>query len=102
MFPLPLRRAALAVPAAVALLAATGCGASVSTSKTLKTNEAEAVIKKGLEERVSGTVTVKCPSDVKVEKGGAFDCTATADDGTKANVHVIQKDDQGNIAWKTT
>lgn len=83
----------------MAAIALAGCSASVSTSDKLKTNEAEAQIAKGLEQRVDGKVVVSCPDDVTAKKGGTFTCKAKADDGSVATVKVIQKDDQGNIAW---
>jgi hypothetical protein len=100
MSSLRLSRAAFALPALVAMLAVTGCSASVSTSKTLKTDQAETQIEKGLDKQTGDKVTVACPKNVKAKKNGTFKCTATGSDGSKGTISVIQKDDNGNIAWK--
>lgn len=59
----------------------------------------------GLQEQIRSLVergglsvnAVTCPSDVKVEVGATFDCTATGQDGTSWVIHVTQRDDQGNV-----
>ena len=41
--------------------------------------------------------SVTCPEDVKAKKGGTFNCTVLAKDGTKGAVKVVQNDDKGNV-----
>lgn len=81
-------------------LALGGCSASVSTGDNLDNAKAQDEISKAV--RVQAGVPVKdvsCPNDVKLEKGGRFTCTVTAKDGTKGQVQVVQKDENGNVRF---
>ena len=40
---------------------------------------------------------VSCPDDVKAKKGGTFMCAVTGADGSRGNVTVTQRDDDGNV-----
>ena len=86
-------RALLCLPAAVAVLAAAGCGG-------IDTDKAEAEIEKGIREQTRvREVKVDCPDDVEAKKGDTFECRATGE-GESARVSVTQQDDEGNIRWK--
>jgi hypothetical protein len=72
--------------------------AGCSRSSALDTAGLQEQIRSLLEERGGLSVNaVTCPSDVKVEVGATFDCTATGQDGTSWVIHVTQRDDQGNV-----
>jgi hypothetical protein len=89
--------------AAVALTAMTaGCGsgqknkdegsttASSSSQRTVDT----AAVEQGIDSDLSTSsvkVTANCPSDVPVEVGGTFTCTATMSNGGSGKVTVTQK-----------
>jgi Domain of unknown function (DUF4333) len=45
-------------------------------------------------------ITVDCPGDVEVERGGVFTCTATGADGAVATIEVTQTDDDGSVEWR--
>ena len=44
---------------------------------------------------------VTCPEDIKIQANDTFDCVIEAKDGSKITAQVVQKDDEGNIAWNT-
>ena len=76
---------------AVLALAAAGCG-------SLDTGKAEKQIAQIIESQVGVTVSsVDCPENVKPQAGNVFTCTATAPDGTAAEITVAQRDDKGNV-----
>jgi uncharacterized protein DUF4333 len=80
---------------AIAALALAGC------SQVLDEEKLEAEISSGIEEQTEATgVSVDCPSDVPLEEGDTFTCTATSDDGDEAEVQVTQTDAEGNIRWE--
>ena len=83
----------VAVLAATLLLAA--CG------KVIDTEELESQLATELQAQTGVTVTsVDCPEDVDAEQGDTFNCTATADDGSTADIKVTQTDDDGNVRWE--
>ena len=47
-------------------------------------------------------ITVDCPTDVKAEAGGQFDCTGTLSTGQTITVHVTQTDSDGHVTWEVT
>jgi hypothetical protein len=58
-------------------------------------------IAEGVQRQLDVKVTVECPGDIEREKGGEFECMATAEDGSEVPVGVEQTDDKGNITWST-
>ena len=79
--------------AVVAVLLATGCGTAV-----LDSNQVGDLIKDQIEKQTGATVaSVQCPSDIEAKEGGAFQCTATAMDGSTATIDVTQTSDNGNL-----
>jgi hypothetical protein len=84
----------------VALLASTGLGGcSLGTADTLNTDKAARQIADGLTKAIGGTVTIACPDDVEVERGGTFTCVATTPEGEQATIDVVQQDDRGTIRY---
>jgi hypothetical protein len=80
------------VVAAALTLAVAGCGEEV-----IDDGKAEGFIRDGLEDQGGLTVaSVDCPSDVDVEKGKTFDCTAETDRG-RFEVTIRMTDDEGTI-----
>lgn len=72
--------------------------ASVACTRTLDTKGLEDQIVAMLKERGGPAVTdVSCPSDVKVEVGATFECTATDANGTTWQLKLTQKDDRGTV-----
>jgi hypothetical protein len=69
-------------------------------SKNLNTDKLETEVENGIQDQVGVAVTVDCPTDVKIEKGNEFTCTATDDQGSSRTVNVVQEDDEGNINWE--
>ena len=74
--------------------------AAVSCSKTIDSSSWESSIKSQLESNGSVTgVSVSCPDSIKVQAGGTFTCTATAQ-GQTVTLQVTQTDDQGHVTFK--
>ena len=90
-------------PLAVLLVACASLGllaAACGTSK-LDTSRLESQIEKTLGDRTGFSIkSVRCPDDVKAEKGGTFRCTVTTERGQGAVVNVTQTDDKGGVTWK--
>jgi len=87
-----MRPAATALPllAAVALAA---CGES-----TIDAEKGETFIRGVVVKQVGARVAaVGCPNDVKTKKGGTFTCTVRGTDGSKGDVLVTQRDEDGNV-----
>ena len=88
--------AALLVACASLALVAAACGES-----KLDTSKLEAQIENTLAERTGLPIrSVRCPDDVKAEKGGTFRCTVATARRQGAVVNVIQTDDKGGVTWK--
>ena len=83
-----------------AAIAMASCSFSASAGKTLNTGKAETEIAKGIKQQTGVTVTMKCPSDVKIKAGKTITCRATRADGPPLNVAVTMQDGKGNIVWK--
>jgi outer membrane PBP1 activator LpoA protein len=79
----------------IAALALAGC------TQVLDDQELESEISSGIEEQTEATgVSVSCPSDVPLEQGNTFTCSATSDQGDIGQVQVTQTDDEGNVNWE--
>jgi hypothetical protein len=77
---------------AIATLAMAGCGDEV-----IDDGKAEVFVQDGLESQGGVKVdSVDCPSDVEVEKGKTFDCTAVMDEG-RFTVTIRMTDDEGTV-----
>lgn len=77
----------------LAALGATACGET-----TIDQDKAETFISKTVGDQAGVRVkTVTCPDDVKAKKGDTFTCVVTGKDGTKGDVTVVQRDDEGNV-----
>jgi hypothetical protein len=76
------------------------CSFSASAGRTLNTDKAATEIAKGIRQQTGVTVTVKCPSDVKIKARKTITCKATRADGPPLNVAVTMEDGKGNITWK--
>jgi Domain of unknown function (DUF4333) len=77
---------------AIATLAMAGCGDEV-----IDDGKAEVFVQDGLESQGGLKVdSVDCPSDVEVEKGKTFDCTAVTDEG-RFTVTIRMTDDEGTV-----
>jgi phosphoenolpyruvate synthase/pyruvate phosphate dikinase len=88
-------RLLFAIPAAALILGFAACG-------NVDTDKIEDEIAKQVEEQAQGQVkvkSVKCPDDVKAEKGDRFTCTITAENGATAKALVVQQDDDGNVRF---
>jgi hypothetical protein len=88
------RSARLAAVAALALAVA-------ACTKTLDTDGLEGKLKRQVARETGLTIlAVDCPSDVAVEAGGTFECTAEEESGPTLTILVTQSDDKGNVAWE--
>ena len=77
--------------------------AAVACSKSLDMGGLETQLENQLNTQLKTTgITVDCPSDIKAESGGKFDCTATIPDAGTITVHVTQTDSDGNVTWEVT
>ena len=77
------------------LLTLTAC------TRYLDMGEVESELEQGVAQRTDGVnVEVDCPDDIEAKQGENFECTATADDGTRAKIDVFQEDDDGNVRWE--
>lgn len=94
------RRAALPVLAVAATATLTGCSVSVGGSD-LDTGDVETEIQEGLADEGVEGATVECPEDIEAEDGAESTCTATAADGSTAQILVTQTDDDGSFRWRT-
>ncbi len=83
--------AALALLAGVAL--ASACGQS-----TIDAGRPERLIRGAVVEQVGARVaSVSCPEDVEMQEGRTFRCSVTGTDGSKGDVAVRQRDDDGSL-----
>ena len=66
-------------------------------SKTLDSADAQKQVTDIAQQQLGVTLEgVSCPTDVEVQAGSSFTCTATVD-GQDVSFTVTQKDDQGNV-----
>jgi hypothetical protein len=71
--------------------------------EVLNTDDVESRLEDRVAERVDGLeLEVDCPDMLKARKGVTFDCTATAHDGSRATIEVVQEDGDGNVRWEIT
>lgn len=85
----------------VATLALAGVSLAACGGSSLDSQKLQNTISAKINEVVPGaTVTVSCPSDVKPQQGGTFQCTATVN-GQQVNLVVTQNDDKGNVSYKS-
>jgi hypothetical protein len=90
------RRALGALAVAVAALGLAAC----SVDKQVDTDRAEAEIKRSLSAQTGDRVrSVRCPDEVKAQKGERFRCVATVSDGSRVPIVVRQTDDDGGVRW---
>lgn len=90
-----MRRPLAALPLlAAAALALASCGTS-----RIDSEKGEAFIRGVVADQVGARVaTVTCPDDVETEKGDTFTCSVAGADGSKGDVLVTQRDDDGNLS----
>ena len=75
--------------------------AAAACTKSLDTDGLETKLKDQIEAETGSTITgVDCPSDVEVEAGTTFECTATEESGATFTVEVVQTDDAGRVSWR--
>lgn len=87
-------RPTLPVLALLAAVALASCGES-----TIDAAKGEKFIRGVVAKQVGARVaTVSCPGDIETKKGDRFTCTVTGADGSKGDVLVTQRDDDGNVA----
>ena len=81
--------------AVAALVTATSC------TKPLDTSQLQTTLKRQLEADTGTTgLIVSCPTDVKVQQGGTFQCTVTKSGTANLTIDVTQTDAKGNVTWK--
>jgi hypothetical protein len=85
---------------AVAMLAPLSLTAC--STGTLDGAKAERQIESSTRQFTGKHVTASCPANIPEGKGRVTHCTLTAADGTKTSVQVVQKDDDGNVAYSAT
>ena len=90
-------RSSLARLIAVSTLAVVG----TSCTKTLDTGGLQATLKQQLEAQLGAKdISVSCPSGLKVQAGGRFQCTVSVPSSAKLTVDVTQTDDKGNVTYE--
>ena len=72
-----------------------------SFGKTIDEDKAQEEITKGFEQQVPGSEvkSLKCPDDIKAEKGQTGTCDITLADGKKGTINVRVLSDDGDIRW---
>ncbi len=93
-----LRIAGAGLAAALAAVAIAACGGGYDQG------EAESQIVEKLSSQVDQAVgspisSASCPSDVELEAGTKFDCTATLENGDELTVNSEITDDEGNATF---
>lgn len=77
----------------VAGLALASCGET-----TIDSEKGERFIRGVVVKQVGARVgAVMCPDDVETKKGATFTCIVVGADGSKGDVLVTQRDDEGNV-----
>lgn len=85
-----------AVLAALLAAALVACG-----EETINASQLEQQIKSDLGAQGEIEVeSVRCPDDVRAQKGRSFECELTEQDGTTSPVLVDQTDSQGNVTFQ--
>lgn len=90
-------RPSMALLISVSTLAVVG----ISCTKTLDTTGLQSTLKQQLEAQLGAkNLTVTCPSGLKVQAGGTFQCTVAVPSSASLTVDVTQSDDKGNVTYK--
>ena len=85
-------------PASATLLVLTTLALAACGDSTIDSAKGERFIRGVVVEQVGARVaTVDCPDDVETKKGATFTCTVSGTDGSKGDVLVTQRDDDGNV-----
>lgn len=88
-----MRRTLAALPLLTAALTLAACGRS-----TVDATKGETFIRGVVADQVGARVAaVACPDDVETRKGDTFTCSVAGADGSKGDVLVTQRDDDGNV-----
>ena len=89
-------KAFLSTGLVLAAVGLTACGEA-----KLDTDRAESAIRSGIIRQTGVKIdTVRCPDDVKAQRGETFRCVARASNGQRARVEVTQRDDEGSVSWR--
>jgi hypothetical protein len=83
--------ATILAAAGIGVIALAGCG----SSQVLNSSQVERNIESKVNAFTGVSVTATCPSDIPLKRGQATVCTVKARDGTKANVHVLETNNNG-------
>ncbi len=76
--------------------------ASSCKGTTIDNKKAEKAIGSFFKDKFPGKpIEVTCPKDIKLKKGGVFECIATVGKAP-LTVTVTQSDDEGTVAWEVT
>jgi hypothetical protein len=90
-------RSSLARLIAVSTLALVG----TSCTRTLDTSGLQTTLKQQLEAQLGAkNIGVTCPSGLKVQAGGNFQCTVSVPSSATLTIDVTQSDDKGNVTYK--
>lgn len=82
-------------------LALAAVGLAACGEAKLDTDRAESAIRSGITRQTGVKIdTVRCPDDVKAQRGETFRCVARASNGQRARVEVTQRDDEGSVSWR--
>lgn len=96
------RRALGASCAALTLVVTLAACSEITISRgepSLDTEKIQSELQSKLTDTIPGsTASVTCPSDVEVQPGATFDCTAILN-GQQFNVEVTQTNDQGDVTY---
>lgn len=83
-------------------VALTGCNASFNVGGSLDTAKLESAIKDGVSSQTGFAIqSISCPKEIKGEANATFQCQAKTDKNDSFTISVTQKDDKGNVSWKT-
>ena len=88
-------------PLAAALLVALGLAACSDDPERIDTAKIERGITEDVERKRPkvDVESVKCPSDVKLEKGHQFKCLVRSTEGEEVEATVTQVDDKGRVRY---
>jgi hypothetical protein len=77
--------------------------AAASCTKPLDTTGLQSTLKQQLEAELGTTgLNVSCPTDVKVQAGGTFQCSVTKSGTATLTIDVTQSDDRGHVTWSVS
>jgi hypothetical protein len=75
-------------------------GSTLALGCTIQHEKVEKSIREKFEEDDVAFDSIKCPKNVKLKKGGEFECEGETSLGDTFTVSVEQKDDRGSIEWE--